>query len=127
MRGAHVDHGDIHPVSFNDIHQIIRRGVRLSNRDVYICYPVLAQNGFDLLVVDIREGHSVCNGYTTLLLPPHGDRRRFLVQSDPETFEFGFDDLFVAEGFEHIQDDEDQVTCPSDLFWKERSLIERVE
>lgn len=106
-RGTHIDCGDVHSVSFNNIHQIIRRCVRLSNRNVCVCYSVFAQNGSDLVVVDICERYSVCDGYATLILLPNSDRRRFLVQSDPKTFEFGFDDFLVAEGFEHVQDDKD--------------------
>lgn len=119
MRSAHVDYGDIHPVPFNNVDQIIRRSVRLSDGNVCVCYSVLTQNGFDLVVVDIRERHGVCNGYTALIFLPNGDRWRFLVQSDPETFELGFDDFLIAEGFKHVQDNEDQVACPSNLFWKE--------
>jgi hypothetical protein len=58
-------------------------------------------------MVDIRERDSVSDGYSTLVLLADDDRWRLLVQSDPETLEFGFDDFFVAEGFEHVQDDED--------------------
>ena len=67
-------------------------------------------------MVDVRERHGIRNGYTALVLSPNEDRWRFLVQSDPEAFEFGFDYFLVAEGFEYIQDDEDEVACPSDCF-----------
>lgn len=79
MHVAHVDRGDVHSVSFNNIHQVIRRSVRLPNRDVCICYPILAQNGLDFIVVDIRKRHSVGDGYATLVLLPDVDRWRFLV------------------------------------------------
>lgn len=107
MRGAHVDYGDIHSVSLNNVHQVIRRGVRLPNRHVRVCYPILTQNGLNLVVVDVRERDGVCNGYTALILPSNHDRWWSLVQSNSKTFEFGFDNFFVAEGFEDVQDDED--------------------
>ena len=103
---SHVDYGDIHSVSLNDIHQVIRGSVRLSNRDVCVCYPVLAENSLDLVVVGVRERDGVRYSYAALVFLPNGDRRRLLVQSDPETFEFGFDDFLVAEGLEYVQDDE---------------------
>ena len=102
----HVDYWDIHSVSLNDIHQVIRGSVRLSDRDVCVCYPVLAENGLDLVVVGVRERDGVRYSYATLVFLPNGNRRRLLVQSDPETFEFGFDDFLVAEGLEYVQDDE---------------------
>ena len=107
MRVAHVDCGDIHSISFDNIHQVISRGVRLSNRDISICYPILAQNGLDLIVVGIGERHGVRNGYAPLVLPPDDDRWGFLVQPDPKAFEFGLDYSLIAEGFEYVQDDED--------------------
>ena len=102
----HVDYGDIHSVPLNYIHQVIRGSVRLSNRDVCVCYPVLTENGLDLVVVGVRERDGVRYSYAALVFLPNGDRRRLLVQSDPETFEFGFDDFLVAEGLEYVQDDE---------------------
>ena len=88
IRDAHVDGWDVYSVSFDDIHHVIRRSVRLSNRDICVCYPVLTQDGPDLVVVDVGERHGICDGYTTFFLLPNGDRWRFLVKSDPETFEF---------------------------------------
>ena len=107
MRVAHVDCGDIHSISFDNIHQVVRCGVRLSNRDIGICYPILAQNGLDFVVVGIGKRHGVRNGYAPFILPPNDDRRGLLIQSDPKAFEFGLDYLLVAEGFEYVQDDED--------------------
>ena len=70
-------------------------------------------------MVDIGKRHGVRDGYSSLVLPPDDDRWRFLVQSDPKAFEFRFDYFLVAKGFEHVQDDEDQVAGPGD--WFERS------
>ena len=57
-------------------------------------------------MVGIRKRYGVRDGYTTLVLLPNDDRWRFLVQPDSETFEFGLYYFLVAEGFEHVQDDE---------------------
>ena len=107
MRAAHVDCGDVHSVSFDNIHQVVRCGIRLPNRHIGVCYPIFAQNRLYLIVVDIREWHGVRNGNTTLVLPSNDDRWRFFVQSDPKAFKFGFDDFLVAEGFKYVQDNED--------------------
>ena len=107
MCATHVDCGDVHPVPFDNVHQVVRRSVRLSDRDIGVRYPVLAEDSLDFIVVYIRKWHGVRDGYTTLVLLPNDDRWRFLVQPDPETFELGFDYFLVAEGFEHVQDDKD--------------------
>ena len=79
MRFAHVDCGDIHSVPFNNVHQVIRSSVRLSNRNIGVCYPVLAQDSLDFIVVYIRKWHGVRDGYTTLVFLPNDYRWRFLV------------------------------------------------
>jgi len=79
MCATHVDCGDVHSVPFDNIHQVVRRSVRLSNRDIGVCYPVLAQDGLDFIVVYIRKRDGVRDGYATLVLPPNDDRWRFLV------------------------------------------------
>jgi len=79
MCAAHVDCGDIYPVPFDNVNQVICRSVRLPNRNVGVCYPVLAQDSLDFIVVYIRKWHGVRNGDTSLVLLPNDDRWRFLV------------------------------------------------
>lgn len=53
--------------------------------------------------------------YTTLLPPLHSDIRWLLVQSDTKAFQFVRKNAEIVERFEHIQDDEDEVTGSRDL------------
>jgi len=79
MRVAHVDCGDVYPVPFDNVHQVVRRSIRLSNRNIGVCYPILTQDRLDFVVVYVRKRYGVRDGYTTLVLLPNDDRWRFLV------------------------------------------------
>lgn len=113
METTHVYYGDIHSVSLNNIHKIICSGVRLSNHYICVRYSVFAQDRLDFVVIDIRERYGVRDGYPTLVFLPDSNSWRFLVQPDPEAFKFRFDNFLVAEGFEYVQDNEDEITRPS--------------
>lgn len=65
-------------------------------------------------MINIRKRHRICDSNPSLVLLPHSDVRRLFVQSDAEALEFRFDDFFVAERFEDVEDDENEVTCPCD-------------
>jgi hypothetical protein len=47
------------PISLNCIHQIIASTVWFPNRHVAVAELVLAQNGFDLIGIDIRKWYGV--------------------------------------------------------------------
>ena len=102
------------PVSLNYIHQVVRGRVRLPDGDVRVADAILTQNRLDFIVIDVRERDGVRDRDPALIFLAHSDVGWFLVESDPEAFEFGLDDLFVAQGFEDIEDDEDEVACPCD-------------
>lgn len=35
----------------------------------------------------------------------------FFIQSDPKALELRFDDSFIAQRFQHIQNNKDEITC----------------
>ena len=74
-----VNRGDIHPVSFNYVDQIVRRRPRLSNGYISIANFIFAQDGFNFILVDICQRHSVGDSNSTLLLLTDSDIWRLLV------------------------------------------------
>ena len=98
------------PVALDHIHQIIRCNIRLPNSDICVANFIFAQNGLDLILVDVRERHGVRDRDAALVFLTDGDRGWFLVEADAEAFKLGFDDLFVGEGLEDVEDiDEDAI------------------
>lgn len=111
--GSYVDSGDIDsvrhlrtyyafisavnaPIALNNVHQIISSRIGLADGNIHIVDFVLAANGLDLILIDIGQRHSICDGDAALFLPAEQDGRWALIQADAEAFKFGFDELFVA-------------------------------
>lgn len=74
------------PVPFNHIYQVIRGAVRFPYCDIRVAELVLAEHGFDFIVINICEGHSICNCDATLVFLANYDRRRLFVESDTKSF-----------------------------------------
>ena len=70
---THIYAGNVHPISLNNVDQIIRRAIRLSNGHIGIGKLVLAQHGLDLVVVDVRQGNGVSDSNPPLFFFAHSD------------------------------------------------------
>ena len=79
-----------------------------------IVYLVLAENGFDRVDIDGRLRDQCLIVQAALVFAFEVDVRRFFVQPYAEPFEFMFDETLVAQRFEHIEHDEDQIASSSD-------------
>lgn len=55
------------------------------------------------------QRHSARDGNTTLVLLLEHNVGRLLVDSDPKSFQFGFDDLLVDQGLVDVKHDENEV------------------
>lgn len=51
---------------------------------------------------------------TSLFLDAEINLRRFLIQTNTKSFQFMFDDSFVAKRLQNIETEEDQMTCSCD-------------
>ena len=102
------------PVALDHVHQIICGRAWLPNCNVGIVDAVFTEDGLDLIMIYVRERNSVRDRNATLVFLADSDGWWFLVEPDPETFQLCLDDGFVAERLEHIEHDEDEVTCPRD-------------
>lgn len=87
------------PIALDDVDKIICCSVRLSNSYIRIAYPVLAQDGFDFILVDVREGDCVCDSYTAFVFLANSNIWGLLVQTDSEPLQFRLDNLLVAKRF----------------------------
>lgn len=97
-------------------------------RDRAAVHPVLGQHRPDLVRVDLGQRHCVTDGnlpsalstfpnfvtHPSGLLPLHSNRRRLLVEPNAETLQFVGENSEIVQGFEHIEDNEDQVARSSD-------------
>lgn len=92
----------------DDIDEIINGGIA-SNSNIGRVDTVLAHDGLDLVVVDVRKGLSTRDVQATLVLLPEGDIRRRLVDTDTEALQFSFNDSFVGQGFIDVQHNEYQM------------------
>lgn len=101
------------PVAFDDIYKVICRGAHFPYRNVSIVDLVLAENGFDFVLVDVRQRHRVRDCYPSTLLLSQKNLRWFLIQANTKAFQFSFNECLVSERFEDIEYDEDQVTGAS--------------
>ena len=63
-------------------------------------------------MIDVRQRHRVRDRNTTLVLLPHSDSRRLLIESDTEALQLALDDCLVAERLENVEHDENEVACP---------------
>ncbi len=96
-------------------------------------HPILGKDGSDLLCIDLCKRDGVGDGdlhlsvrdlyagfwfdtHSSALFPPDSDSRGFLVQPNTEAFELIGKDSQVIKRLEHIEDDEDQITGPSDSY-----------
>lgn len=107
------DKGNSLPIAFDDIYKIVCRGAHFPYRNVSIVDLVLAENGFDFVLVDVRQRHRVRDCYPSTLLLSQKNLRWFLIQANTKAFQFGFNECLVSERFEDIEYDEDQVTGAS--------------
>ena len=64
----HVDGGDVDAVALDDVDEIVRGRAGLADRDVGVVDAVLAQDGLDLVVVDVRERDGVRDRDAALVL-----------------------------------------------------------
>jgi hypothetical protein len=90
------------PVSFNDIDNIVRRCIGFSNGNIAIANSIFRKNGLDFVMIDVGEGNGVGNGNTAPLLLPNGNIRWPFVQTNAETFQLLFDDLFIAQRLQDV-------------------------
>lgn len=104
LRAAYVPSAS----GFQNINQVIDGGVA-ANGDVGGIDLVLAHDGLDFAVVNVRQGNSVGNVEAALVLLLEGDVGRRLVDADTESFQFGLDDALVRQRLVDVEDDEDQV------------------
>jgi len=54
------------------------------------------------VVIDVSQGHRVCDVYSTLVLLLEMDVRRLLVDANAEAFQFSLDNALVCERLVHI-------------------------
>jgi hypothetical protein len=101
------------PVPFNDVHQVIRRHVRLPNSHVHIAELVLAENCLDLVLIDIRQRNCIGDCDAALVLLVNQDGWRLFIQANSKALQLALDDLFVPKRLEDIQNNENEITCAS--------------
>ncbi len=100
------------PVSFNYVYQIVRSCIGLPDGDVDVVDLVLAEDGLDLVLVDVRQRHGVGDRDAALFLSADENRRGLFVQAYPEAFQLGLNEFLVAERLEDVEHDEDEVARP---------------
>ena len=79
------------------------------DRNVGRIDAVLAHDGLDLVVIDVRQGNGARDVEAALVLLPEGNVGRRLVDSDAEAFQLGLDDALVRQGLVDVEHDEDEV------------------
>ena len=99
------------PIAFNDIDEVVCRCIGFSNGDVGVANLVLAENGLNFVLVDVGEGNGVGDSDTAFLFLADNNVWWRLVEPYSKTFEFLFNDFLVAERFEDIEDDKNEVAC----------------
>jgi len=53
-------------------------------------------------VIDVSQGHRVCDAYATLVLFLEMDIRWLLVDANAEAFQFSLNNALVCEGLVHV-------------------------
>lgn len=92
----------------NHINEVVNGGVA-PNRDVGRVDAVLAHDGLDLVVVNVRERLGAGDVEAALVLLPKGNVGRLLVDADAEALELGLDDSLVRQRLVDVEHDEDEV------------------
>jgi len=54
------------------------------------------------VVIDVSQGHRVCDAYATLVLFLEMDIRWLLVDANAEAFQFSLNNALVCEGLVHV-------------------------
>lgn len=75
--------------------------------------PVFSQDSFDQVQVQLRLGNHALHVYPSLVLLLEDNVWRGFIKTDPKSFQLLFKDLLVSQGLEDVQNDKDQVCCPS--------------
>ena len=102
------------PIAFNNVYQIICCRPWFPDSNICITYFKLTQNTPDIIVIKVRQRDRIHNSDPTLILLAYNDSRWFFVQANPESFELGFNDGFISEWFENIEDYENEVAGSCD-------------
>lgn len=92
----------------DDINEIINGGIA-SDSNVGRVDTVLAHDGLDLVVVDVRKGLSARDVQATLVLLPKGDIRGRFVDTDTKALQFSFNHSLVRQGLVDVQHNEYQM------------------
>jgi hypothetical protein len=84
--------------------------------DIGTVDAILAQDGLDFFGTEMGQGHSIGHIDSALVLLLERDVWGFLVESDAETFQFGFYYSLVGEWFVDVEDNENEITRPCDSY-----------
>lgn len=105
----HVDNRDVTPaLRLQHIDNVVDRRVA-PNHDIRRRNLVLAHDGLDLVVVDVRQRDGAGDVEAALVLLLEGDVGGLLVDADAKALEFRLDDALVGQGLVDVEDDEDEV------------------
>lgn len=102
------------PVALDYIYKIVGSTVWFSYSDIGIAKLVLAENCFDLVLVNVREWHSICNSNSAFILFAYGNGWWFFVKSYTKWLQFSLDYFLISKWFKDVEDDEDEVACSRD-------------
>mmetsp|Transcript_36798 Transcript_36798/g.92223 ORF Transcript_36798/g.92223 Transcript_36798/m.92223 type:complete len:469 (+) Transcript_36798:792-2198(+) len=104
-----VHTGNVHPISFNNVNEIVCSDVGVSQNDVSVMNLVFAENALDGL--QIKMGRRLREGKvdTTLLLFLKCEVRWFLIQANPKSFQFPLNNPFVCQGLHRVKNNENQT------------------
>lgn len=105
----HVDNRDVTPaLRLQHVNNVVDRRVA-PNHDIRRRNLVLAHDGLDLIVVDVRQRHGAGDVEAALVLLLERDVGGLLVDADAEALELRLDDALVRQGLIDVEDDEDEV------------------
>lgn len=105
----HVDDRNVAPaLRLQHIDNVVNRRVT-PNHDVRRGDLVLAHDGLDLVVVDVRQRDGAGDVEAALVLLLEGDVGGLLVDADAEALELRLDDALVGQRLVDVEDDEDEV------------------
>jgi hypothetical protein len=100
---------------FDNINQVIC-GVISFEGDVGVVDFVFGKDSFDRIGVQVCQRYRGSNVDTALFLLSENDGWWLFVETDTETFQFTFNDLFVAQGFQDVQDNKNERASTSDSY-----------
>jgi hypothetical protein len=84
--------------------------------DIGTVDAILAQDGLDFFRTEMCQGHSICHIDSAFVLLLERDVWWFLVESNAETFQFGFYYSLVGEWFVDVEDNENQIARPCNSY-----------